>query len=357
MVVGLRRFAPLLLLVLLGCPPEADTAAPSAERPPVPVSVATAGEPRLDRSFPVLGEVRTRHRAELAVGVDGPIVVLDALEGARVAKGALLVQVDDAPARAELQASVAAVDEAQVALTLAEADLARYQQVDLGVLAPTEVERAASQVASLAARLRSAEARVAQVRANIARHAIRAPFAGAITRRHADPGDWVTPGRVLVELASIEDLDVLVDVGAELAALVQADDAVTLHRGATQIPGIVAAVVPVLDRSTRTARVRVTPGASDVPLVPGAPITVVFETTAALTSGAQVPRDALSPTAGGARVVRLKGNEAEPVDVRILAESTDAALVDGIQPGDVVVTRGNERLTPGQSVRIVGDGG
>ncbi len=323
----------------------------------MPVAVATAGEPRLDRSFPVLGEVRTRHRAELAVGVDGPILTLVALEGARVKKGDLLVQVDEAPARAELQAGLAAVDEAQVALTLAEADFARYQQVDLGVLAPTEVERAASQVATLTARLRTAEARVAQVRARVARHAIRAPFAGAITRRHADPGDWVTPGRVLVELASIEDLDVLVDVGAELAALVQEGDAVTLLRGSTQIPGVVAAVVPVLDRATRTARVRVTPGESDVPLVPGAPLTVVFETTAALTSGARVPRDALSPTAGGAQVVRLRGDVAEPVTVRILAESTDAALVDGIQPGEVVVTRGNESLTGGQTVRIVGDGG
>lgn len=353
----MRRLLPLLLLLLTGCPDDESAGqGPPPERPPPPVTVATAAEPRLDRTFPVLGEVRTRHRAELAVGVDGPITTLDALEGDRVKRGALLVQVDDSIARAELRAAEAAVEEAKVAHDRARADLDRYQQVSSDVLAKSEVDRVAAEVAGLEARLRSAEARVAEIRARIARHAVRAPFAGAITRRHADPGDWVTPGKVLVEMASTEDLDVLVDVDAALAGLVTAGDAATLERGGEQIPATIAAVVPVLDPTTRTARVRLNPS-TEAKLIPGAPVTVIFDTTSAAPSGARVPRDAISTDGQGATVVRLDGDVAQPVQVRVLAESPDAALVDGLSPGDVVVTRGNESLRAGQTVRVAGGDG
>jgi len=347
----LRRLL-LLFVLLLGCPSGAEPDAPApAERPPAPVAVAEAAEPRMDRSFPVLGEVRTRHRAELAVGVDGPILRLDALEGDQVGRGDLLVQVDDSVARAELGAAKAAVDEAKAAHDRATADLARYGKVSADVLAQAEVDRVAADVAGLTARLRSAEARVAEVEARIARHAVRAPFSGAVIRRHADPGDWVTPGRVLVEVASTESLDVLVDVDASLASLVKAGDAATLRAAGAESPATIAAVVPVLDPTTRTARVRLTPGEGSA-LVPGAPVTVVFDTTAALTSGARVPRDAISASPAGATVVRVVDGAAERVDVRVLAESPSFALVEGLEPGDVIVVRGNEMLRPGQKVRV-----
>ena len=356
MVRAVRRVLPLLFVLLSACASEVPPPAAS-ERPPAPVVVTEAGAPELDRSFSVLGEVRTRHRAELAVGVDGPIVTLDALEGATVRKGDLLVQVDDAAVRAELLAARAAVDEATVALDRAQVDLARYRSVSSEVLAQSEVDRVAADVAGLQARLRSAEARVAQVRAEVARHAIVAPFAGAVTRRLADPGDWVTPGRILVELASTGAIDVIVDVDATLAGLLKADDVATLERDGARIPARIAAVVPVLDPTTRTARVRLTPDAPHAALIPGAPVTVVFYTTAILSVGSRVPRDALTVSAAGATVVRVVNDVAEPVQVRVLAGSPDAVLVDGIAPGDVVVIRGNESLRPGQTVRSTGDGG
>ncbi len=213
---ALRRLIPLLLL-LAGCPaPEAATASKAAP-PPAPVSVASAEEPRLDSTFPVLGEVRTRHRAELAVGVDGPVTQLDVLEGDRVKAGQLLLQVDDSVARAELASARAAVEEAEAAAAIAQAEQARYEQVDAAVLAGAEVDRISATAASAQARLRSAEARVAEIRARIARHAVRAPFGGIVSRRHADPGDWVTPGRILLEVASTDELDVVVDVDPSLA--------------------------------------------------------------------------------------------------------------------------------------------
>ncbi len=312
-----------------------------------------AAEPRLDRSFPVLGEIRTRHRAELAVGADGPIVKLDALEGARVREGDLLVQVDASLPRAELGAAEAAVQEAQVAVRRATADLERYGQVSAAVLAATEVDRVTADVAAADARRAVAEAAVASIRARIARHAIRAPFDGVVVRRRADPGDWVTPGRILVELASVQDLDILVDVDSALAGRLSEGDSAMLRLGDELRPARIDAVVPVLDPETRTARVRLAPS-THAGLLPGASVTVVFDTTAALESGARVPRDAVVLAGdGAAQVVLVRDGKAEPRQVRVLVEGTDALLISDVRPGDVVVVRGNESLRPGQAVRIV----
>jgi GNAT superfamily N-acetyltransferase len=48
-----------------------------------------------------------------------------------------------------------------------------------------------------------------------------APFAGAITRRHADPGDWVTPGAPVLDLVRVEPVEVEVDVPASRAGAVR----------------------------------------------------------------------------------------------------------------------------------------
>lgn len=342
-------------LLVGGCPAPAEpvTGGGGGERPPAPVSVETADEPRLDRSFAVLGEVRTRHRAELAVGVDGAVVKLDVLEGQRVARGALLVLVDDAVARAELQAAVAAVEESDVDLRRAEADLQRYERVDSEVLAGAEMDRVRSEAARLRARQATLEARVALARARLDRHAVRAPFGGVVTRRYADPGDWVTPGRVLLELASTDQLDVLVDVDPALAERVEAGQAVTIRASRDEVPGEIAAVVPVLDPSTRTARVRIAPAAEPAVLVPGASVTVVFDTELSLGHGARVPRDAVTSSMGNAQVVKVVDGAAQPTPVTVLAEAPTSMLVDGVEPGDVLVVRGNERLRPGQALRVL----
>ncbi len=355
--------APLLLglLMLLVCACDAPAEPPAGggpgggERPPAPVSVEVAGEPRLDRSFSVLGEVRTRHQAELAVGVDGEVVKLDALEGERVSRGALLVLVDDAVARAELQAAEASIEESGAELQRAEADLARYRQVDSQVLAGSEVDRVEAEAARLRARQRTLEARVALAKAKLARHSVRAPFSGVVTRRHADRGDWVTPGRVLVELASTEDLDVLVDVAPALAERLEAGQQVSIAAGRGEVAGEIAAVVPVLDPSTRTARVRIEPADEPSVLIPGGSVTVVFDTELSLGHGARVPRDAVSSSMGNAQVVKVVDGAAQPTPVTVLAEAPTAMLVDGVEPGDVLVTRGNERLRPGQALRVLGE--
>jgi RND family efflux transporter MFP subunit len=353
------RYPPLLvlLLALTGCPTEAPPISEGAERPPAPVEVVEAQEPRLDQTFEVLGEVRTRHHAELALGADGPVVQLDALEGERVPAGRTLLRIDDAVARAEHAAAEASVQETQVDLQRAEADLTRYEQVDAALLAGSELDGVRAEVGRLHARLASQEARVALARAVLKRYTIVAPFNGIVTRRHVDPGDWVTPGRVLLELASTTSLDVFVDIDASLLWMLRVGADVSLRRPRKDdAPGTIAAIVPVLDPTTRTARLRISPSVKAADgLIPGASVIVLLNVATATVKGAMVPRDAVLSGQDGQRVFRVVDGKAIATPVTVTFKSPTEMVVKGVEPGEAVVIRGNERLRPDQSVRVLGE--
>ena len=92
-------------------------------------------------------------------------------------------------------------------------------------------------------------------------------------------------------------------------------------------------------------------------LLPGAAIDVVLTIERSEDGALVVPRDALVYGVVGVSVVKVVDQKAVSVPVDVLARGTDSVLVaaDGLAPGDSVVTRGNERLIPGQPVSPVPD--
>jgi multidrug efflux pump subunit AcrA (membrane-fusion protein) len=73
-------------------------------------------------------------------------------------------------------------------------------------------------------------------------------------------------------------------------------------------------------------------------------------------AGVKVPRDALLLDPDQARVLEVEAGVATARDVEVLATADGFALVtgEGLSVGDAVVTRGNERVRPGQAVRVEG---
>jgi multidrug efflux pump subunit AcrA (membrane-fusion protein) len=125
-----------------------------------------------------------------------------------------------------------------------------------------------------------------------------------------------------------------------------------------QVDAEVVGVVPSLDPATRTLKIRIRPVEARPWLMPGAPVDVGFPVrfeSAAIERGVIIPRDALVLGAVDTRVIVVVDGHAKPILVDVLATAGDRALVSGtgLEPGAVVVTRGNERLRPGQAVRVL----
>ncbi|MFW6086790.1 MAG: efflux RND transporter periplasmic adaptor subunit [Myxococcota bacterium] len=358
----LRAALPLVPLLLAGaCASTGEGEAAADDGPPAaPVELGKAREGAIEVEHPVLGQVRSRLQAELSAGEPGEVQEVAVREGDRVEEGTTLVLIDPSVARAQMGAAAAQRRQVAEEREQAERDVERFTEAGERLVAGREIEQARSELARLEAREAELAANVQESRAVVSRLRVVAPFDGQVMSRSVDPGDWVTPGDRVITLVAADDVEVLADASPDLVSELQEGDRAELRRGAHAVDAEVRGVVRALERTTRTARVRLQPQEPAAWLLPGSTVEVVFTLRHATEDGAVlVPRDALVMGAVGTRVVRAVDGKAQPVDVEVLVRSAEEALVRGseLDPGEAVVTRGNERLRPGQPLEPLEDDG
>ena len=126
-------------------------------------------------------------QATLSTRLAGTVKAVHVSEGARVAAGQLLLELEAGDLLGQLKAAETARDAAAAHFT-------RIQNLQAkGASTPSELEMAASQKAA-------AEGAVAAVKGQLAYAQIRAPFAGTVQRRDAQAGAFVGPGQPLITL-------------------------------------------------------------------------------------------------------------------------------------------------------------
>jgi RND family efflux transporter MFP subunit len=188
-----------------------------------------------------------------------------------------------------------------------------------------------------------------------------APFAGVISRKLTEAGEWVETGVPVLELVGTEHLrlDVqapqerFVDIDLETPVSVRLDG----HPKDT-FRGRVSAKVPVNDPGARTFLVRVLLEDAEGRMIPGMSAEATFGIRSER-SAVTVPRDALVRDADGTQRVWIVTNEngesrASARTVRLgrsLAETVE--VVEGLEPDLPVIVRGNESLHEGQAVHVV----
>ena len=352
---ALHRGALWCALWLAGCGTEAAAEGSEGERAATPVEVATGrvGELAIEREY--LGLVRSVARAELAAGADGEVLEVSVREGDRVEAGQLLLRIDPDLARAALRSARAAQRERSAEEAQASRDARRLEAAGARTVAAVEIERAAARADALAAAGQNVRAEVARARASLERHRVVAPFAGVIAAREVDPGDWVTAGTEVLVLVADDRTEVLVRVEPEILEDLEVGTEGTLLSGRREARARVTGVVRALDAATRSARVRLSPVAAAPWLLAGSAVRVRFELSHG-GEGVVVPRDALVAGVAETRVVRVVDGRAEPLAVEVLERGAEEVrvLAEGLGPDDRLVVRGNERLRPGQPVRVAG---
>jgi RND family efflux transporter MFP subunit len=223
--------APLIVLAVaaLGVAALMMTAAKpeKSEEPPLPIAVeiATARAEETTLHVSTQGEVRAKTQAEVAAQVAGVIVEISPrLEpGAFFTKGEILARIDPDQYRLAVDRSRSQVARAREALARAqsEAELAERDWRELGLSGdPSELTLQKPQVNSALAELRTAEAAVKEAELNLDRTTIRAPFAGRVTTRAANVGDFISPGAPIAAIFAVDVAQVRVPLtDSDLAVL------------------------------------------------------------------------------------------------------------------------------------------
>jgi RND family efflux transporter MFP subunit len=347
------RAALVVSLALAACSEPEAKGAGSGGMPPAPVVVTTAAPGNLTDGWRFLGQVEPSLQADIAAAVAGHVKSVAAREGDKVEKNQVLITLDRAQASAQLQAARAREAGLAAELVIAEKQLARIAPLEYPTVSEAERERFELTVANLKAQLAAQKADVQRLSVSVGNHTVRAPFAGTVQARHVDPGAWVSVGQPMLDLVSLDELEVHVDVSSELGGRLAPEQKAVL-KGPTEVPAVIAGVVAALDSATRTMRIRLRPQERPPWLIAGMPIDVEFQVELS-GEGVTLPRDALVRGPVSSRVVKFVDGAGEPVTVEVIASAGDQVLVkgEGLAVGDEVVIRGNERLRPGQPLRKV----
>ena len=276
----------------------------SRERP-LEVEIATVSSRQAGSQAAVLnatGYVTARRRATVSSKITGKVVQVNIEEGMAVREGQVLARLDDETQRAsvalaEAQAEAARrnVNESEVRLNEARVNLARLMKlVGVGYSTAAEVDAARAAADSLEARIqaareqvRVAERQVALERTNLDSTIIRAPFAGVVISKDAQPGEMVSPvsaggGFTRTGIGTIVDmrsLEIEVDVNESYINRVKPEQAVTAVLDAYpdfQIPARVITTIPSADRQKATVLVRIGFMELDPRILPDMGVKVTF---------------------------------------------------------------------------------
>jgi RND family efflux transporter MFP subunit len=323
--------------------------------PPSPVRYTEAREHPVRKTVRLPGSVESKTVSLVASEVAGLVQSLPAREGDTIRKGQVLAQLSTSALEIRLQAAEAQLREAESRMKLAELSLQRSKELfDSKVLSQQQLDTAQYEFNAWQGRVEQLGAEIAATRLDIERCSIRAPFAGTVVEERTEVGEWIDLGAPVTELLSLEDLEIRVDVPERYFSNLKPSAAarVTFESlPGLEVTGTVVAIIPRADPQARSFPVKVR--------IPheGGRIGVGMLAQVSLSAGDSyratvVPKDAVV-TEGQEKVVYLldTGDKVSRVPVQTGEGLGVWVVVEGpVKAGQKVVTRGNERLAPGQPV-------
>jgi HlyD family secretion protein len=189
------------------------------------------------QSITVPGKVVSKLRVDVTPSIAGRLTNVYVEEGDSVKKGELMARLDDREARSNLKRAEAALNNAEEDVALAERSLKRLRQAfTKGAVAGQLVEEAEVELRSAKARLSVAEEEVRTSKLSLENPRIVAPFAGTITARYVEVGQWVVPSETLFSLVDQSQREIEVRVDAADSGGIAVGQTVTLSSDA--FPGL-----------------------------------------------------------------------------------------------------------------------
>ncbi|MFP4610212.1 MAG: efflux RND transporter periplasmic adaptor subunit [Thiohalophilus sp.] len=331
----------------------------SAEAPRVVVE--TAQKMDIVRQVPLSGTVNSLKASRLSSEVSGQVSEVRVDVGDRVEAGQELLHLDGEISQWEYRASQALSEQLEAELADARRRYADAQRLrKQNSISENEIRLREAEVRIKAAALERQKAEQQKQQARYARHVIRAPFAGVISQKLTEQGEWVNPGSPVLELVSLERLRADFSVPQTFYPRIDPDSRISLQVEALSsqpMSGHIEAVVPVNDPAARTFLLRAQFDEMHQKLTPGMSVHGVLEVGSGR-QGVVISRDAILRYPDGRVTVWVvdENNGKATVSERQIetGHGFDGKLEirKGLEAGETVVVEGNEALTADQNVRI-----
>jgi len=224
-----------LCLVLSACSASESAVSPESLLPLVATEVVVALD--LEDRIIATGELQARNHAEISAEVDGRVTELLVQEGAPVATGDAILLLDPARRQLELDAARARVGESWATREEAGREVKRLRKLrEQNIASIAALERAETAERLARSRYSGARAELGVAERALAEASVKAPFDGLVVERKVSLGEYVQKGNPLVEVVSLNPIEVVFNVAEIDSGRVHAGQSVdvSVHRGRAQ---------------------------------------------------------------------------------------------------------------------------
>lgn len=323
---------------------------------PVPVSVEVVAPKPVERTSDYIATLRSRRSSEIRPQVEGIITKIFARSGERVSAGNPLVQIDPAKQQATLSSDEASRAAQEAALRYAREEYERQQKLfAAGLVSKQMLDTARTSVDTTEASLKALAARAQESRVELHYYRVAAPTAGVVGDIPVRVGDRVTTSTVLTTIDQNTGLEAYIYVPIERAPDLKMGLPVRLvdDRGRALTETKVDFISPHVDNQTQAVLVKApVPQGNGFRTEQFVHALIVWSSTPAVT----VPVLAVTRVNGqffayvaeagekGGLVARQRLLKLGPV------AGNDYVVLDGIKPGDRIVTSGIQKIGDGAPI-------
>ena len=370
LVVVIAIIAGVIAWAVLSAPANAPAAKgrggfdPNAR--PLPVVAAPARKGNIDVRIDALGTVTPRNMVVVHSRVDGQLLGVGFREGQEVKKGEMLAQIDPRPFEVQLTQALGQMARDQAQLKNAQVDLERYRTLlTQDSISKQQVDTQEALVRQYQGAVQSDQGAIDNAKLQITYARIVAPISGRVGLRQVDPGNMVhaSDSNGLVTITQVQPITVIYPVpednvprivkrvqsGQEVA--VEAFDRSGKNKLAT---GRLLTFDNQIDTATGTVKLKAEFPNQDAALFPNQFVNVrmAVETRQDVTL---VPSAAIQRGAPGTFVFLVKQDQSvgmTPVKLGA-TEGENTEVQSGVDPGNLVVVDGADKLRDGSKVELV----
>lgn len=292
-------------------------------------------------SLAIAGTIEANEQVDIRSEVSGLVTEILFTEGSTVSKGKVLLKINDL----ELQA--------QLSQALTKQKLAQETEYRAGKLLEKEAISKEEYDVALS-ELRSLQSQTQLIRAQLAKTLIRAPFSGKIGLRTISAGEYITPSSNIARLVSTNPVKILFSIPEKYAGTIKINTQIsfTVAGSNNNYTGIIYAIEPGIDMSTRTLQLKAKASNSNGDLLPGS-FAKIDLPLSNINDAILIPTESIVPVLQGKKVYVSSKGKAKEVMVETGTRTEKSVLIlSGLSIGDTVLTTGIMSLKNDLPVKV-----
>lgn len=303
---------------------------------------ATAVEPKIFRHFiSVQGTVDSDNNILVSPKMAGVITSVSVNEGDQVRKGQVMAIIDDAVLRQ-------GIEELKTGLDLATITYEKQKTLwDQKIGSEIQYLQAKNAKESLERKLGTLNSQVAMTR-------IVSPISGTVDQVNIKPGEAASPGQGVIRVVNLAQIKVMARVADTYINTIKRGDMVQVKLPdlGKEIDGKISFVGQVVNPQSRTFDIEVSLNNKDLQLKPNM-LAVVNINDKTKSNALVVDENLVQQTEAGSAVFVADGQKAQMRKVKTgLAYNGTVEVVEGLNPGDKLITTGYQDLVDGQTIKI-----